>query len=156
RPGDTVAVVSPSFGAVGRWAHRVERATVYLASLGLNVKTMPNAARDEGWASAPPEARASDLHAAFADDEVAVVLASIGGNHSNQVVPYLDFDLIAAHPKVLQGYSDVTVLHWAIANHAGLSTFYGPALVPELGEFPGVLPFTDGWLRAAWFGSDAI
>jgi muramoyltetrapeptide carboxypeptidase LdcA involved in peptidoglycan recycling len=156
RPGDRVAVVSPSFGAVGRWPHRVERATAYLASLGLNVKQMPNAARDEGWASAPPEARASDLHAAFVDDEVAVVLASIGGNHSNQVLPHLDFDLIAAHPKVLQGYSDATVLHWALAKHAGLSTFYGPALVSELGEFPAVLPFTDRWLRAAWFGGDAI
>jgi muramoyltetrapeptide carboxypeptidase LdcA involved in peptidoglycan recycling len=156
RPGDTVAVVSPSFGAVGRWPHRAERATDYLASLGLNVKLMPNAARDHGWVSAPPEARASDLNAAFADDEVAVVLASIGGNHSNQVLPHLDFDLIAAHPKVLQGYSDVTVLHWALAKHAGLSTFHGPALVSELGEFPLVLPPTDTWLRAAWFGGGAI
>jgi muramoyltetrapeptide carboxypeptidase len=156
RAGDTVAVVSPSFGAVGRWPHRVERATTYLASLGLNVRPMRNAARDEGWASAPPEARASDLHAAFADDDVGVVLASIGGNHSNQVLPHLDFDLIAAHPKVFQGYSDVSVLHWALARHAGLSTFYGPALVSELGEFPAVLPFTDRWLRAAWLGADPI
>jgi muramoyltetrapeptide carboxypeptidase len=156
RSGDTVAIVSPSFGAVGRWPHRAERGAVYLTSLGLRVKLMPNAARDDGWASAPAEARAADLHSAFADDEVAVVLASIGGNHSNQLLPYLDFDLLAAHPKVFQGYSDMTVLHWALAKHAGLSTFYGPALVPELGEFPAVLPFTDRWLRAAWLGADPI
>ena len=86
--------------------------------------------------SAPAEARVEDLHAAFLDEDVAVVLASIGGNHSNQLLPLLDFDLIRAHPKVFQGYSDVTVLHWAIASRAGLATFYGPALVPELGEFP--------------------
>src|SRR5579885_204552 len=79
RPGDVVAVVSPGFGAVGRWPHRVERATAYLDSLGLRVRVMPNAGRSEGWASAPPEDRAADLHAAFADDEVALVLASIGG-----------------------------------------------------------------------------
>ena len=156
RPGDTVAVVSPSFGAVGRWPHRVERATAYLGSLGLKVRVMPNAARSEGWASAPPEARVADVHEAFADDEVAVVLAGIGGNHSNQLLPLLDYDLIRTHPKVFQGYSDITVLHWALARHGGLATFHGPALVPELGEFPEVLPYTDRYLRAAWFGDEAI
>jgi muramoyltetrapeptide carboxypeptidase len=156
RPGDTVAVVSPSFGAVGRWPHRVERGTSYLESLGLNAKVMPNAARSDGWVSASPEARAKDLHEAFLDDAVTVVLAGIGGNHSNQLLPLLDYDLIAAHPKVFQGYSDMTVLHWALAKHAGVSTFYGPALVPELGEFPQVLPYTDRYLRAAWFGGETI
>lgn len=156
RPGATVAIVSPSFGAVGAWPHRVERATAYLNGLGLEVWVMPNAARSDGWVSAPPEDRVADLHGAFLDDRVAVVLAGIGGNHSNQLLPLLDFDLIREHPKVFQGYSDVTVLHWAFARHAGLATFHGPALVPELGEFPRVLPHTDRYLRAAWFGEEAI
>lgn len=156
RPGDTVAVVSPSFGAVGRWPHRTQRATAYLESLGLNVRLMPNAGRSEGWVSAPPQARADDLHQAFSDDDVTVVLAGIGGNHSNQLLPLLDYDLIRAHPKVFQGFSDITVLHWALAKHAGLSTFYGPALVPELGEFPQVLAHTDRYLRSAWFGAEPI
>ena len=156
RPGDTVAVVSPSFGAVGRWPHRVERATAYLESLDLEVRLMPNAGRSEGWASAPPEDRVADIHAAFADDDVAVVLCGIGGNHSNQLLPLLDYDLIRAHPKVFQGYSDMTVLHWAFARHAGLATFYGRALVPELGEFPEVLEHTDRCLRAAWFGEEPV
>lgn len=156
RPGDAVAVVSPSLGAVGRWPHRVERATAYLESLGLRVLLMANATRSDGWASAPPQARADDLHQAFLDHEVAVVLAGIGGNHSNQVLPLLDYELIRAHPKVFQGYSDITVLHWAIARHAGLATFYGPALVPELGEFPRVLSHTDRFLRAAWLGEEPI
>ena len=43
------------------------------------------------------------------------MLASIGGNHSNQLLPLLDFELIREHPKIFQGYSDMTVLHWAIA-----------------------------------------
>jgi muramoyltetrapeptide carboxypeptidase len=156
RRGDTVAIVSPSFGAVGAWPHRVDRGRSYLESLGLEMRLMPNAARNESWTSAPPEARVEDIHAAFLDDDVTVVLAGIGGNHSNQLVPLLDYELIAAHPKLLQGYSDITVLHWALATHAGLSTLYGPALVSELGEFPGVLPYTDRYLRAAWFGDQPI
>lgn len=156
RAGDTVAVVSPSFGAVGLFPHRVDRARSYLESIGLTVRLMPNAAGVAEWVSASAEARADDIHQAFLDEEVAVVLAGIGGNHSNQVLPFLDYELIRAHPKVVQGYSDITVLHWALLRHAGLSTFYGPALVPEFGEYPRVLPLTDRFLRAAWFGSDRI
>jgi muramoyltetrapeptide carboxypeptidase len=156
RPGDTVAVVSPSFGALGAFPHRAETGRRYLESLALRVRVMPHAARTDGWASAPAKDRAADLHEAFLDDEVSVVLAAIGGNHSNQLLPHLDFDLLRAHPKVFQGYSDMTVLHWALLKHAGLSTFYGPALVSELGEHPAVLPFTDRFLRAAWFGGEAI
>jgi muramoyltetrapeptide carboxypeptidase LdcA involved in peptidoglycan recycling len=120
------------------------------------VRLMPRAARSDGWASAPPADRVADLHDAFADDEVAVVLCGIGGNHSNQLLPLLDFELIRSHPKLFQGYSDITVLHWAFATHAGLGTFYGPAFVTELGEFPQVLEHTDCYLRAAWFGDEPI
>lgn len=150
-PGDTVALVAPSLGGAGRWPHRLERASAYLRKLGLRPKPMANALRDDSWVSAPAAERAADIHAAFLDPDVAVVLAVIGGMHSNQVLTHLDWDLIAAHPKVFQGYSDITVLLWAITKHTGLRTFHGPAALPELGEFPDVLPFTSEFLRAAWF-----
>lgn len=94
RPGDTVAVVSLPAGAVGLFPHRVERGRAYLESLGVRVRLMPNAARTESWISAPAEARAAGLHEAFLDDEVTVVLARTGGNHSNQLLPLLDYELI--------------------------------------------------------------
>jgi muramoyltetrapeptide carboxypeptidase len=72
-----------------------------------------------------------------------VVLAAIGGDHAVELLPHLDYDLIRANPKLFQGYSDVTVLHWALLRRAGLVTFYGPALLPELGEHPAVLADTD-------------
>ncbi len=132
------------------------RGRAYLESLGLHVKLMPNAAESAGWVSASAEARADDLHAAFSDDEVSVVLCAIGGNHSNQLLPLLDFELIGANPKLFQGSSDATVLHWALLGRAGLRTFYGPALIPELAEYPAVLPLTDASLRAAWFGAEPL
>ena len=66
-----------------------------------------------GWTAGSGQERAADINAAFADPDVSVVLAAIGGNHSAQLLPYLDFELIAANPKVFQGYSDNTLLHWA-------------------------------------------
>jgi muramoyltetrapeptide carboxypeptidase len=155
-PGDTVAVVSPASDAVGRYPHRAERGRAFLERLGLQVTFMPNSARTDGWVSSRAADRVADIHAAFADPRVTVVLAGIGGNHCNQLLPLLNWELIRANPKVFQGYSDISVLHWAMARHAGLRTFYGPALIPELGEWPEPLAYTAAGLRSAWFGDGPI
>lgn len=155
-PGSTIAIVSPSFPAVAEWPHRVENGVAYLRSLGFEVKIMPNAGLSTGWTAGTGEQRADDINQAFADPEVSVVLAAIGGNHSAQLLPHLDFELIGSNPKVFQGYSDITVLHWALLKNAHVQTFYGPALVSELGEHPQVLPYTDRWLRAAWLHSEPL
>ena len=52
-----------------------------------------------------------------------------GGFGSAQAIPYLDFDLIAANPKPLVGYSDITALHVAIRQRAGIATIYGNGLM---------------------------
>jgi muramoyltetrapeptide carboxypeptidase LdcA involved in peptidoglycan recycling len=156
RRGSKVAIVSPSAPGVALFPHRVERGMAYLRTLGLEPVLMPNAAASDRWLAGNAQARADDLHCAFADPQVSVVLCAIGGNHSHQVVPHLDWDLIRANPKIFHGYSDVTTLLWALGRHAGLRTFHGPTLLAECGEFPEVLPFTDQFLRAAWFGGDPI
>ncbi|MBJ7608555.1 MAG: LD-carboxypeptidase [Candidatus Dormibacteraeota bacterium] len=154
--GDVIAVVSPAWGAVGALPHRAERASQYLERLGLTVRFMSSSRRNDGWSSASPEERADDINCAFGDRDIAAILCSIGGNHTNQVLPHLDWDVIAANPKLFQGYSDITVLHWALAKNAGLRTFYGPALISELAEWPVPLPFTDASLTSAWFGAEPL
>jgi muramoyltetrapeptide carboxypeptidase len=156
RPGDGVALVSPSWFAAGAFPHRVDRGRDYIESLGLHLKVMPNALEVGGWTAGTAQQRVDDLHAAFTDPHVSVVLCAIGGNHSNELVDLLDYDLIRAHPKIFQGLSDITVLHCALQRHAGLATFYGPALVTSLAEYPRVFELTDRSLRAAWFGDRPI
>ena len=74
--------------------------------------------------------------------EVHALIATVGGSNSSSLIPYLDFDEIRANPKIICGYSDVTSLHLSILAYSGLSTFYGPAIVPSFGEWPDVLPET--------------
>jgi muramoyltetrapeptide carboxypeptidase len=64
----------------------------------------------------------------FADPEVDVVQCLTGGFGSMQLLPHLDFELLAEHPKAFCGYSDITALHVALRQRAGLATFYGPQL----------------------------
>ena len=73
--------------------------------------------------SSPIEARVADLHAAFLDDNVKAILAVTGGYNANELLPYLDFELIAKHPKIICGYSDFTSLANAITAKTGLVTF---------------------------------
>ena len=156
RPGSKAAIVCPSAPGVALFPHRVERGMGYLRKLGLEPVLMPNAGAMDRWVAGSPEARAEDLHRAFADPTVSVVLCGIGGNHSHQVVPHLDWALIRENPKIFQGYSDVTTLLWALGRHAGLRTFHGPTLVAELAEYPEVFPFTDRFLRGTWLGNDSL
>ncbi len=65
----------------------------------------------------------------FADPDVDVVQALQGGFGSAQAIPYLDFDLIASNPKPLVGFSDITALHVAILQRAGVATVYGNGMM---------------------------
>ena len=114
QPGDTVGIISPSWGGGARYPHRIERGAAHLRSLGFKVKIAPHALNSIGFVSDTPENRVADIHAMFLDPEVKAIIASIGGDHSCHLLPLLDFDLIAAHPKIFMGYSDITVLNVAI------------------------------------------
>jgi muramoyltetrapeptide carboxypeptidase len=140
-PGDTVAVVSTSWGGAGLLAERFHRGVQALESLGYKVRVMPHAlgTTDEvrGWVSGTREERLQDLHAAFEDPEVKCVLSAIGGDHSAQLLEGVDFETIRSNPKVFCGYSDTTTLLQAVHERTDLVTFYGPALLPEFGEIGG-------------------
>jgi muramoyltetrapeptide carboxypeptidase len=122
-----------------------------LKSLGFRVVegALTAAETHQGYRSGSPEERAAEFMALILNPEVKALISTIGGENSASMIPYLDFEAIRTHPKVICGYSDVTSLHLAILAHSGLSTFYGPAVVPSFGEWPEVLPETrDSFLDA--------
>ena len=83
---------------------------------GYRVKLAEGVWDRDDYVAGDAKRRGDDLNALFADAEVDVVQALQGGFGSAQAIPYLDFDLIAANPKPLVGYSDLTALHVAIAS----------------------------------------
>ncbi|MFE2381409.1 S66 peptidase family protein [Streptomyces misionensis] len=155
RPGDRVAVASPSWGGAGLFPGRFDRALAALhATTGLVPVPTPHARDSLDWRSATAEDRAADLMTAFTDPGIRGVVCAIGGDHAAQVLPLLDFDTIRAHPKPLIGYSDITVLNHALYATAGLTSFYGPALLPQFGDHPGPDPYTvDHFRRVVMAGT---
>lgn len=98
----------------------------HFAELGLRLTYGEHVDERDDFDSSPIASRVADLHAAFADPEVAAVLTVIGGFNSNELLPHLDWGLIAANPKVLCGFSDITALQNAILARTGLVTYSGP------------------------------
>jgi muramoyltetrapeptide carboxypeptidase LdcA involved in peptidoglycan recycling len=149
RPGDRVAIVSPSSGLPGLFPQPYELGLQRLRDeLGLVPVEYPTTRR----MGSTPEARAADLHAAFADPSVTAIITTIGGDDEIRVLPHLDRELIAAHPKPYFGYSDNTNLLLWLWN-AGIVGYYGSSVMFHLGR-PGRLhPVSTASLRAALFTS---
>src|SRR3989442_12208263 len=103
------------------------------AKFGLEVKEFPTAREDKDVLYNNPGMRAEDVNAAFRDKAVNGVIASIGGDESIRILPYLDPKIIRANPKVLVGFSDITTLTTYV-NQLGLVTFNGPMIMA--GVFP--------------------
>lgn len=142
RKGDTVGFISPSAGLAPFAMHRIERAKQLFEKLGYKVKIAKNALKNDGYVSAPIKDRAEDVHEMFLDPEVRLIISTIGGNHSNQLLKYIDWELIKNNPKIFIGYSDNTVLHYALQSQANLATYYGPCVLTQFGEFPRILDYT--------------
>lgn len=127
RRGDTVRVIAPSRNRALVLEHDHSRiAEKRFADLGLNLTFGEHVDERDVFDSSSIASRVADLHAAFADPDVAAILTVIGGFNSNELLPYLDWDLIRANPKVFCGYSDITALQNAMLAEAGLVTYSGP------------------------------
>lgn len=123
---------------------------------GLRLWTAPHALGADGWVSAPAEERLEDLHLAFSRKDVRAVIAGIGGNHSSQLPPRIDWEMIRQNPKVFVGFSDITVLLLAVHHLTGLVTFYGPMLATPLGEYPAILEYTADYFERALFRPEPV
>lgn len=156
QPGSTIGVIAPSAGNANFFPHRAENAQRFLEDQGYKVKYATHALENRDYVSGDAEARASDVHEMFSDPEVSAIICTIGGNHSNQLLKYLDFDLIKNNPKIFLGYSDISVLHYAFMTKAQLRTFYGPCLMTQFGEHPKPLSYTLDLFSKAVEGTEPI
>ena len=127
RRGDVVRVVAPSRSRALIMEHDhsalIDRR---FADLGLRLTFGHHVDERDAFDSSSIASRLADLHAAFADPEVDAVLTVIGGFNSNELLPHLDWELIAANPKIFCGFSDITALQNAMFARTRLVTYSGP------------------------------
>jgi muramoyltetrapeptide carboxypeptidase len=131
-----VAVVSP---ASTPQPERVERGLNALGALGYEPEKAEHIlARGPLYFAGTPAMRLSDLHHAFADDQVRAIFTTRGGYGSNYLLEEMDLDLIGESPKPFIGYSDLTALHLWMLDQIHLPAFHGPMLSADFAREDGV------------------
>jgi muramoyltetrapeptide carboxypeptidase len=160
RPGSRIALVAPA-GPLAEGA--VDRAIDRVRAWGYDPVPGAHARKRHGYLSAPDADRADDFNAALRDDSVDAVWCLRGGYGVMRILPRIDWNALAARPKAVIGFSDITALHLAI-QRLGIVSFHGPhPATHELNDFsrdgllraltsaeaPGTLPFPAGAAPAA-------
>jgi muramoyltetrapeptide carboxypeptidase LdcA involved in peptidoglycan recycling len=128
KAGDGVRIITPARSLAMPWINAELQAVAIkrFKELGLVPSFATHVHEIDEFNSSSIESRVADLHAAFSDQSIKMVITVIGGFNSNQLLKYLDYDLIRSNPKILCGYSDITVLANAIYTRTGLVTYSGP------------------------------
>ena len=126
KPGDGIRIISPSRSMSIIAEDQRELSEQRLSDMGLVVSYSKHVGESDSFGSSSIESRIHDLHEAFLDSSVSAILTTIGGYNCNQLLRYIDYELIASHPKRLCGYSDITALSSAIYAKTGLINYSGP------------------------------
>lgn len=122
--GDTVGLIGPS-GAI-RTEGTLEKAIAETERMGFKVKLGESCGQRYGYLSGTDELRARDVNNMFRDDSVDAIFCLRGGFGTARMLDRLDYDAIAANPKIFLGYSDITAMHAAMLKETNLVTFHGP------------------------------
>lgn len=125
--GDNIMVVAPSDSLANINDDVSAIAKQRFSDMGLKVSFAKNVTEIDELDSSKVESRVADLHEAFANKDVQGIFTSFGGYNCNQLLKYLDFDLIKRNPKLFIGFSDTTALQNSIFTKTGLVTYSGPS-----------------------------
>jgi len=124
--GAHIRVIAParSLGLIS--PENIGVAKALFDQIGLQLSFGRHVHEKDEFNSSSVESRITDLHEAFADKSVNGILSVIGGYNSGQLLGHIDYRLIAANPKTLCGFSDITTLSNAIYAKTGLVGYSGP------------------------------
>ncbi|MEN1967697.1 LD-carboxypeptidase [Lentibacillus sp. N15] len=131
RKGDTIGIIAPASPV--HW-HELTCGIPFFEQMGLQVKLGKSVNRTYGYLAGTDEERLADIHAMFADPTVKAIICARGGYGTGRLAANLDYELIKNNPKIFWGYSDITYLHTAIHNEAGLVTFHGPMVASDIAK----------------------
>lgn len=118
-------IVACSNGVSKQLANEMQQLKILLEKYGVDAVFGDYIYAMDGVRSGTAKQRANDLMKFYQDPEIDVIFDVSGGDIANEILPYLDFDMIAdarnscGEIKEFWGYSDLTVLLNAIYAKTG-------------------------------------
>lgn len=107
---DKVAIVGCSNGQKKEFKKDLELLIETLQEIGLHPICSKYLFAQESVFSASEEERGIALMEFYKDDDIKAIFDISGGDVSNGILPYLDYDVIRNHNKPFFGYSDITTV----------------------------------------------
>lgn len=101
-----------------------ERGLKKIKSMGFNILEADNVRGRLFHMSADAKTKAADIEQLFLDDSVNIILPSVGGHTASQILPYLNWEAIAGHPKTFISFSDSSLLGMVISERTGMVTYH--------------------------------
>ena len=122
KAGDKIALISPSYFTP---MENVEKTADVLRSWGFEPVIGPNVGKvvDGRYAGTIAE-RVSDLRWALNNPEIKAIICNRGGYGTIQLIDQLSLKELAANPKWLVGFSDISTLH-GLLTRAGVMSIHG-------------------------------
>ena len=71
------------------------------------------------------EDRLADINDALRDPSIKAIIATRGGKGAYRIADGIDFEAARKHPKLLIGFSEVTILHMILLKHGILGGIHG-------------------------------
>ncbi len=124
--GDNIRIIAPSCSGKTISKPKIKYAKELLERLGFKVSYSKNLFEFNRLQSSSKKSRIQDLHDAFKDKSVQGIMAIRGGYNANDLLDYIDWELISKNPKMYCGFSDNTVLENAFLAKTGLVSYSGP------------------------------
>lgn len=125
-PGDEIRIIAPSLSlSIVPKKARIQ-AQKKLESMGFIVTFGIQVLKKNVSNSSSITERLSDWNDAWKDKNVKAIWCATGGYNTNQLLPYINWDIVKKNPKIFCGYSDITVLLNAINANTGLITYHAP------------------------------
>jgi muramoyltetrapeptide carboxypeptidase len=103
----------------------VEETATYVENLGLKVELGDHVFDRFGFLAGKDVDRLADLNDALRDPGIKAIVATRGGKGAYRIAAQLDFAAARAHPKLLIGFSEITILHMALYKYCGLAGIHG-------------------------------
>lgn len=124
KKGDLIGILAPSAGIKEEKLEKFDLSLRQVKKAGYQIRETESV-RSGLIASAAPEVRGKEFMALIEDDEVDMIFCAAGGDFLYDMLPYLDYERIRAHPKWIQGYSDPTGILFGVTTKLDIATIYG-------------------------------
>ena len=124
KKGDNILVIAPSNPVQEGDKIYLKKTEQLFNNYGINIIYGRNIYSDTLGYGATPLEKAEDINNGFKNKDVQAIFCAKGGENSNTVFDYIDYELIKNNPKIFCGFSDSTFLLNMIYEKTELVTFH--------------------------------